>query len=160
MGKLPNGVAMITISFRPTGTTNPHRAEYTVLERLLDAPVRNGSDLADLAAGRVGVIVIDRLAEHGLKADELSFIIPRRTLTHRRQQNERLSTDESDKAIRLAKIVAQATAAFGNPEKAMRWLRIPQKKFSGKTALEMASTEHGARLVEEVLVQIDEGYFA
>lgn len=151
---------MITISFTPSGTTNPHDAEYAVLERLLDAPVRNGSDLAELATGRVSLIVMDRLAEHGLKADELSFIIPRRTLTHRRQQNERLSTDESDKAIRLAKIVAQATAAFGNAEKAMLWLRSPQKKFAGKTALDMASTEHGARLVEEALVQIDEGYFA
>jgi putative toxin-antitoxin system antitoxin component (TIGR02293 family) len=160
MGKLPNGVVMNTIFFTPSGTTNPHGAEYAVLERLLDAPVRNGSDLADLATGRVGVIVIDRLAEHGLKADELAFIIPRRTLTHRRQQNERLSTDESDKAIRLAKILAQATAAFGNSGKAMVWLRNPQKKFSGKTALDMASTEHGARLVEEALGQIDEGYFA
>jgi len=151
---------MITIAFKPSGITNPHRTEYAVLEQLLDAPVRNGSDLADLATERVGVGVIDRLAEHGLKADELAFIIPRRTLTHRRQQNERLSTDESDKAIRLAKILAQATATFDNAEKAMRWLRNPKQKFSGRTPLDMASTEHGARLVEEAIGQIDEGYFA
>jgi len=151
---------VITIAFKPSGNTNPRRREYAVLEQLLDAPVRNGSDLADLATERVGVSVIDRLAEHGLKADELAFIIPRRTLTHRRQQNERLSTDESDKAIRLAKILAQATATFDNAEKAIRWLRNPQKKFSGRTPLDMASTEHGARLVEEAIGQIDEGYFA
>lgn len=151
---------MITISFKPSGAGNPRREEFALLQRLLDAPVRSGSDLAELATERVGVAVIDRLAEHGLKADELSFIIPRRTLTHRRQQHERLSTEESDKAIRLAKIVAQATSAFGNAEKAMLWLRNSQKRFGGRTALDMASTEHGARLVEEALVQLDEGYFA
>ncbi|OLL31312.1 antitoxin [Burkholderia sp. SRS-W-2-2016] len=151
---------MPTISFKPTGTGNPRREEFGLLQMLLDAPVSSGSDLAELAAERVGVDVIDRLAEYGLKADELSFIIPRRTLTHRRHQQERLSTEESDKAIRLARIVAQATAAFGNRDKAMGWLRSAQKRFNGRSALEMASTEHGSRQVEEAIVQLDEGYFA
>ncbi|MFP3568035.1 antitoxin Xre/MbcA/ParS toxin-binding domain-containing protein [Paraburkholderia sp. SIMBA_030] len=151
---------MTTIAFRPTGAGNPRRAELALLEQLLDTRIRNDSDLADLATGRVGVDVIDRLTAQGLKADELSFIIPRRTLTHRRQQHERLSTEESDRAIRLARIVAQATAAFGNPEKAMHWLRVSQKRFGRRSALDMASTEHGARLVEDALIQIDEGYFA
>jgi putative toxin-antitoxin system antitoxin component (TIGR02293 family) len=151
---------MNTIAFTPTGAGNPRRAELALLGRLLDARVQNESDLAELASARVAVDVIDRLAAQGLKADELSFIIPRRTLTHRRQQHERLSTEESDRAIRLARIVAQATAAFGHPEKAMHWLRNPQKRFAGRSALDMASTEHGARLVEDALIQIDEGYFA
>jgi putative toxin-antitoxin system antitoxin component (TIGR02293 family) len=151
---------MNTIAFTPTGAGNPRRAELALLGRLLDARVQNESDLAELASARVAVDVIDRLAAQGLKADELSFIIPRRTLTHRRQQHERLSTEESDRAIRLARIVAQATAAFGQPEKAMRWLRNPQKRFAGRSALDMAGTEHGARLVEDALIQIDEGYFA
>jgi hypothetical protein len=40
------------------------------------------------------------------------------------------------------------------------WLRGLQKRFVGLSALGMAATEHGARLVEDALVQIDEGYFA
>ena len=151
---------MTTVSFKPAGSVNPRRAEFALLGQLLDASIRSGLDLAELASERVAVDVIDRLSAHGLKADELSFIIPRRTLTHRRQNHERLSTDESDKAIRLAKIVAQATAAFGNQDKAMHWLRNAQQRFGKKSALDMASTEHGARLVEEALVQLDEGYFA
>jgi putative toxin-antitoxin system antitoxin component (TIGR02293 family) len=151
---------MTTIAFKPSGAGDPRRAEYALLERLLGAPVRSGADMAELARERVGLTVIDRLTEHGLRADELAFIIPRRTLSHRRQQHERLSTDESDKAIRLARIVAQATAIFSNEEKALRWLRTAHRRFAGRTALDMAGTEHGARLVEEALVQIDEGYFA
>jgi putative toxin-antitoxin system antitoxin component (TIGR02293 family) len=151
---------MITISFKPSGAGNPRREEFTILQELLDSPVRSGADIAELAVERIDIAVIDRLAALGLKADELLFIIPRRTLTHRRAQHERLSTEESDKAIRLAKIVAQATAVFADHDKAMRWLRNAQAKFGGRTALDMVSTEHGARLVEEALVQIDEGYFA
>ena len=109
------------------------------LEQLLAARVRNDADLADLAQERIDVYVIDRLSAQGLKADELAFIIPRRTLTHRRQQHERLSTEESDRAIRLARIIAQANTAFGSAEKAMRWLRNPQTRFTGRNALEMAS---------------------
>jgi putative toxin-antitoxin system antitoxin component (TIGR02293 family) len=151
---------MSTVEFRPTGRANPRSTEFSLLGRLLQAPIRSGNDLATLAVERVGVEVLDRLGEHGLKADELQFIIPRRTLSHRRQSGERLSPDESDKAIRLAKLVAQAEAVFGTPEKAMQWLRGSKQRFGGKTALEMAATEHGARLVEEALVGIDEGYFA
>ncbi|AQH01898.1 antitoxin [Burkholderia sp. KK1] len=151
---------MGTIAFTPTGAGNPRRAEYALLGKLLDARVRDDADLAGLAQGRIDVDVIERLSARGLKADELAFIIPRRTLTHRRQQHERLSTEESDRAIRLARIVAQANTAFGSNEKALSWLRNPQKRFAGHTALEMAATEHGARLVEDALVQIDEGYFA
>ncbi|MFP3663021.1 MbcA/ParS/Xre antitoxin family protein, partial [Burkholderia sp. SIMBA_043] len=72
----------------------------------------------------------------------------------------RLSPEESDKAIRLARIVAQATATFGDQDKAMAWLRHGLQRFGGRTSLDMSSTEHGARLVEEALTQIDEGYFA
>ena len=71
-----------------------------------------------------------------------------------------LTADESDKAIRLARLVAQAETVFGEQARAMQWLRNPQRRFDGKTALDMASTEHGARLVEDALTQIDEGYFA
>ncbi|MBW5284151.1 type II RES/Xre toxin-antitoxin system antitoxin [Burkholderia gladioli] len=151
---------MSTIEFRPSGKIHRRAAEFSLLGDLLQAPVRSGGDLVALAEQRVGIDVLDRLGAHGLRADELLFIIPRRTLSHRRQHGERLSTDESDKAIRLAKIVAQAEAVFGNQEKAITWLRSRQSRLAGKTALELAATEHGARLVEDALVQIDEGYFA
>jgi putative toxin-antitoxin system antitoxin component (TIGR02293 family) len=154
------GASMATIAFTPSGAGDPRRSEFALLEQLLAVRVRSEADLAELAQDRVEVDVIDRLSARGLKADELAFIIPRRTLTHRRAQHERLSTEESDRAIRLARIVAQAGAAFGNADKAMRWLRTAQGRFAGRTALEMAGTEHGARLVEDALIQIDEGYFA
>ncbi|WP_227243294.1 antitoxin Xre/MbcA/ParS toxin-binding domain-containing protein [Paraburkholderia caribensis] len=151
---------MSIFAFKPTCTGNFRREEYAILECILGVRVISGADMAALAIERVDVTVIDRLREHGLRADELSFVIPRRTLSHRRQQHQRLSTDESDKAIRLARIIAQATATFGNREKAIEWLRTSHRQFADRTGLDMTSSEHGARLVEEALVQVDEGYFA
>lgn len=152
---------MIAVTFRPTATPDVRHGDYlTRLGQLLDAPVRTGADLAHLALDRLQVGVIDRLSAQGLKWDELSFIIARRTLTHRREKHEPLTADESDKAIRLARLIALANTVFGEQARAMQWLRNPQRRFDGKTALDMASTEHGARLVEDALTQIDEGYFA
>jgi putative toxin-antitoxin system antitoxin component (TIGR02293 family) len=151
---------MSIFAFKPTCMGNFRPKEYAFLECILGVRVLSGADMAALAIERVDVAVIDRLREHGLRVDELSFVIPLRTLSRRRQKHQRLSTDESDKAIRIARIVAQATATFGNREKAIRWLRTSRRQFSNRTGLDMTSTEHGARLVEEALAQVDEGYFA
>ncbi|CAN7400709.1 antitoxin Xre/MbcA/ParS toxin-binding domain-containing protein [Paraburkholderia sp. SIMBA_054] len=151
---------MVTVPFIPSHGSDSRRPLFTSLEQLLAIPVRNDADLADLARDGLRVDVIDRLEAKGLKPDELAFIISRRTLIHRRRKDARLSIEESDRAIRLARIVAHACAVFGNVEKAMGWLRNAQMRFASRTALEMTTTEHGARLVEEALVQIDEGHFA
>ncbi|MDX1982407.1 MAG: MbcA/ParS/Xre antitoxin family protein [Bryobacteraceae bacterium] len=66
----------------------------------------------------------------------------------------------SDRAIRAARILARAQSTFGNPEKALVWMQEPKRRFGGRTPLEMLANEAGERLVEEILVQIDEGMFA
>jgi len=53
-----------------------------------------------------------------------------------------------------------AGQVFGEPERAWRWLRKAQERFGGKAPVDMLATEAGARLVEEMLVQIDDGIFA
>ena len=62
--------------------------------------------------------------------------------------------------MRVARITATAEQVFGEPERAWRWLRKPQQRFDGKAPIDMLTTEAGARLVEEMLVQIDQGIFA
>ena len=88
------------------------------------------------------------------------MILPRRTLAHRVAKHQSLSREESDKAVRVARITALAEQVFGESERAWRWLRKPKRTFDGKTPMEMLGTEVGARLVEEVVQQIDHGIFA
>ncbi len=107
------------VDFVPSGPAAPVSAEFGLLAAFLDAPVRSGFDLATLARERIDTAVLDRLIQRGLRADELAFIISRRTLAHRRQHDERLTLEESDRAISLARIIAQAIATFDDGEKAM-----------------------------------------
>ena len=92
--------------------------------------------------------------------DLLEVVIPARTLKHRRQRQEPLSLDESDRLARVARLYDLGVKVFGNPEKARRWLTKPKTRFEGHSPLSMMRTELGGRQVEEMLYQIDEGMFA
>ncbi len=68
--------------------------------------------------------------------------------------------DESGRLIRAAKIFAMADVVFGDHDLAIKWLNKPRKAIGDMSALDAMQTEAGAILVEEVLGQIDSGYFA
>jgi putative toxin-antitoxin system antitoxin component (TIGR02293 family) len=89
-----------------------------------------------------------------------SFIVPRRTLVHRKTRRESLTHDESDRAVRIARVTSLAEEVFGDDAKASRWLRKAKTRFEGRSPLEMLRTEAGARLVEEMLLQLDYGFAA
>jgi putative toxin-antitoxin system antitoxin component (TIGR02293 family) len=117
-------------------------------------------DVVKLVHNRLPLSVIDRLLAEGVTKQEISLVAPPRTIAHRRANEERLTIDESDRAVRLARVVAQTESVFGNKDKALAWLRQPMKRFEGNTPIEMLASDVGSRMVEEALVQIDEGFFA
>jgi putative toxin-antitoxin system antitoxin component (TIGR02293 family) len=93
--------------------------------------------------------------------DEIdSLVIPKRTLARRNARHEELSPEETDKALRLARIATEADRVFANSKKADSWLRTPLARLSGHTPLELLKSEAGAQIVEEILGQIDHGMFA
>jgi putative toxin-antitoxin system antitoxin component (TIGR02293 family) len=123
--------------------------------------IRSDEDLASLVEKRLPATAVKALVRGGLSdAEVYQLIVPRRTLAHRIAKHQPLSKEESDKAVRVARITAKAEQVFGEPERAWRWLRKPKQRFNGKTPIEMLATEAGARLVEEMIVQIDYGMFA
>lgn len=67
--------------------------------------------------------------------------------------------DEAETALRIAKITVLAQEVLG-AEKAIDWLNKPRKIFDGLSAMELIKTESGASLVQEKLIQLDEGYIA
>lgn len=124
-------------------------------------PIRSDRDLVRLVEGHLPTDVIAALLGQGLTDDEIhALIIPRRTLTHRRHRREPLSREESDRAVRVARLTALAETVFGDRDRAFRWLRAPKRRFEGKPPLALLVTEAGTRLVEEMLYQIDDGIFA
>ena len=53
--------------------------------------------------------------------------------------------------MRLMRITVEANEAFGDPAKAMAWMRRPNSALLGKTPLDMIVTEAGAALVRRSL---------
>jgi putative toxin-antitoxin system antitoxin component (TIGR02293 family) len=140
----------------------PPGAYYSLMGGKLGvSKIRSGEDLASLVQKRLPATAIKALVRGGLSdAEVYQLIVPRRTLAHRIAKHQPLSKDESDKAVRVARITAMAEQVFGEPERAWRWLRKPKRRFDGKTPVEMLATEAGARLVEEMIGQIEHGIFA
>ena len=123
--------------------------------------LRSDQDLVRLVEERLATGAIERLLQSGLTDDEIyALILPRRTLTHRRARREALSREESDRAVRVARIAALGEQVFGDSGRAWHWLRAAKRQLKGRSPLELTSTEAGARLVEELLYRIDEGMAA
>jgi putative toxin-antitoxin system antitoxin component (TIGR02293 family) len=112
-------------------------------------------------AVRLDAKALADLSRHGYSEDEVfALVVPKRTLARRRAANERLTVEETDKTLRLARIAVQAERVFGAPEKAHRWLRKAKRELQGETPLAYLASEAGARVVEEMLFRIEHGIFA
>jgi len=117
-------------------------------------------DMDSVEAGLPLTAISDFLATSGLQFKDIyEVVIPSRTLKHRRARQEPLNLDESDKFARLVRVYDQTLKVFADKEKALRWLNKPKHRFSERTPIQMLRTELGGRMVEEMLIQIDEGMF-
>lgn len=75
----------------------------------------------------------------------------------RRRRSGKLARHESDRLYRLARLVAIANEYFGDPERAKRWLKHPNRALGGIAPVAMIDTELGARQVENILGRIAYG---
>jgi putative toxin-antitoxin system antitoxin component (TIGR02293 family) len=83
-----------------------------------------------------------------------------RSTLQRRKAAGRLSPDESDKVMRLSRLLEHATTVFGDIDKARTWLKFPQRGLGGAVPLDYAETEVGAREVDNLLGRIDYGVYS
>jgi putative toxin-antitoxin system antitoxin component (TIGR02293 family) len=86
-----------------------------------------------------------------------NLVVPKRTLARRTAEKQPLSVEETDRAVRLARVGKMAETIFKSAEKAHRWLRKPKPSLEGETPLNYLASETGARVVEEMLTRIDHG---
>ena len=85
--------------------------------------------------------------------------ISRATL-HRRKTSGRLAPDESDRVVRFARLMGKAMGIFTTEADARLWLTSPQVGLGGAVPLEYATTEVGAREVENLLGRIEYGVYS
>jgi putative toxin-antitoxin system antitoxin component (TIGR02293 family) len=135
---------------------DPHR----MVEWLGVKPAASEQEILRIVEGRLAPSVIKRLLGLGLERAEIdAAVIPSRTLQHRRSRRERLTLEESDRVLRMVRILSAAEAVYGNRERALGWLRRPHPRLDGRSPISLLKTDTGSRIVEELLTQIDEGMF-
>ena len=118
------------------------------------------TEILRIVEGRLAPSVIKRLATLGLARAEIdALVIASRTLQHRRSRREKLTIEESDRVLRTIRVLSSAEAVYGSRERALSWLRKPHARLQGRAPLSLLRTDTGSRIVEELLVQIDEGMF-
>ena len=146
--------------FAPTPDRTACGGHFERLSVLLGQSVDTDLALVGMVSAGVSPGVIDNLVRSGLTRKELDFVINPRTLTHRLARHESLTREESERAVRVASLLALAEQVFGDRHLATDWMRKPLRRFDEQSPLEISRTEQGARLAETALIQIDEGYFA
>lgn len=82
--------------------------------------------------------------------------VPKTTLTRRKREG-RFSFEESERLYRIIRLFNLTTEIFETRENARKWLNTPSPDFEGKTPLDYADTEIGAREVEAALDRIADG---
>ena len=123
-------------------------------------PPATEADLLRIVEERLTPAVINRLINLGLERSEINAtVIPLRTLQHRRSRREKLTLEESDRVLRVIRAVSLAESVYGIRPRALEWLRKPHPRLEGRSPLSLLKTDMGSRIVEDLLIQIDEGMF-
>ena len=136
----------------------PTPESRSALDRLLVregavAMVRSGLPFSTLdevaAAAGVGRLALARVIG-----------LPATTLARRRKAGV-LAEEESDRLVRVARLVALVHDMMLGDGKAARWWLVePHELLDGESPLERASTEAGGRDVEDLIGRIRHGVFS
>lgn len=123
-------------------------------------PPATEAEILKIVEERLAPAVINRLITLGLERSEIdATVIPLRTLQHRRSRREKLTVEESDRVLRVIRALSLAESVYGSRQRALEWLRKPHARLDGRSPLSLLRTDAGSRMVEELLVQVDEGMF-
>ncbi|MEL0637616.1 antitoxin Xre/MbcA/ParS toxin-binding domain-containing protein [Marinomonas sp. TI.3.20] len=156
---------MQTITFNVKSVLDSKRQKpltervFDRVSRMTNLKISGEKDFNSIALQGVSPQAFESFISFEPKANT-SWIIPRRTLTHRVTKKQRFTMEETTKLLRAAQTIALAEEIFGNVEKAHKWLSKPFPDFDSKTPNEYMKTEFGAAMVRDALYRLNEGYFA
>ncbi|MGI9179084.1 MAG: type II RES/Xre toxin-antitoxin system antitoxin [Longimicrobiaceae bacterium] len=130
--------------------------------KILAVEVRSELDLARMIHEGLPTHVVNEVLASGLltPGELYALVLPRRTLAHRKEKQQLLSPEQSDRLTRVVRVIARAEDALGEREKAGRWMRKANRALEGARPLDLLSSDVGARMVERVLGRIEHGVYS
>jgi putative toxin-antitoxin system antitoxin component (TIGR02293 family) len=138
-------------------------AEVLGGKRTFKRPIRKADDLVEHVRAGLPASTVTMLAEVlSLHREQVAkcLRIPSRTLSRRLASNSRLTHEESDRTMRMAKVVALAKEILGAEDKAARWMVAPNRALGGDRPIDRLDTELGVRSAEAVLYAIAYGMYS
>jgi putative toxin-antitoxin system antitoxin component (TIGR02293 family) len=151
-------MAGLTISVRETSRS----VELLLGGRRAGARPRTTLDWVEMIRRGIPASAVESLRKAvQLSQAELARVlgIPERTLARRRREGT-LSSEESAKLLRLARIVGRANEVFEDSRAALHWLKSPNAALAGGTPLSLLDTDIGAESILDTLGRIEHGVFA
>jgi putative toxin-antitoxin system antitoxin component (TIGR02293 family) len=145
-------------------SNRPFKAVETLLggRGVLRVAPRSSLDWVKMIRKGIPAAAVESLTRMvGVSQSELAATlgIPERTLARRKREGM-LTSEESAKLLRLARVVGRAHEVFEDLNAALNWLKSPNAALSGATPLSLLDTDIGAESVLDTLGRIEHGVFA
>ena len=131
-------------------------------EQVLQTQPRSAAEWIALIRRGIPARAIDSVLEViDLQQAELSraLDIPERTLIRRKKAGI-LSPEESEKLLRLARVIERATEVFEDRAAAVDWIKSTNPSLGHATPLSLLDTDLGTGSVIDTLGRIEHGVFA
>ncbi len=138
-------------------------AEILGGRKVLKRKISTAEELVQITRKGLPVDILRELAvELGMERQAVASLIgiPARTLSRRLSSRSRLSAAESDRSVRVARIVAQAKDTFDDLPMAANWLQAPNRVLKGQRPIDLLDTDAGVQQVETVLGRIAYGVYS
>ena len=107
--------------------------------------------------------VLDRVRRGGPAQPEeprrIAVLVPR-TIARRLERRGRLTLPESERVLRIARVLARASDVLEGEAQAKVWLEQPSPALAGRAPIELLRTDIGTELVLSELTRIDHGTWA
>jgi putative toxin-antitoxin system antitoxin component (TIGR02293 family) len=107
-------------------------------------PARSFSEVA----GKVGISKQELATKLGLA---------QRTITRKEGAGARLTSEESEKVMRVVRVQQLARKLFTDDDAAAEWLRTPAPALNGAAPIDLLDTDLGTREVESLILGIAHG---
>lgn len=139
-----------------------HAEPAAAVARVEEAHLFAAPDLIEQVQGGLATAEVEALRDFiDLPMEKLLGLLGISKATyHRRKAKGRLVPSESDHVVRFARLTGRAVEVLETLANARLWLRSPQTGLGDAVPLDYATTEVGAREVEDLLGRIDCGVYA
>jgi putative toxin-antitoxin system antitoxin component (TIGR02293 family) len=135
-------------------------ATEATLPTISDFPAPGSYELIRAVEEGLPLNCLEKLKDWGLTFTEIAqIVIPPRTLKHRKARGERLSTEETERFLRVVRVLELGERVFGKREKLLSWLRGPDFEIPNRSSMSLLATEAGAQAVIAQIWAVADGIY-